>query len=90
MIVRRAAGNVSLPQCVGASPPPRHGPSCHDHHQTAGGVFWLGKTTLPGVHAAQLYGELSMSSFPKFLQNFGLLIAQLGLGGILQLHGWLR
>jgi putative oxidoreductase len=31
-----------------------------------------------------------MSSFLKFLQNFGLLIARLGLGGILLLHGWTR
>ena len=31
-----------------------------------------------------------MSSFLNFLQNFGLLIARLGLGGILLLHGWMR
>jgi putative oxidoreductase len=31
-----------------------------------------------------------MSSFLTFLQNFGLLIARLGLGGILLLHGWIR
>jgi putative oxidoreductase len=31
-----------------------------------------------------------MSSFLRFLQNFGLLIARLGLGGILLLHGWIR
>jgi putative oxidoreductase len=31
-----------------------------------------------------------MSSFLKFLQNFGLLMARLGLGGILLLHGWMR
>jgi putative oxidoreductase len=31
-----------------------------------------------------------MASFLNFLQNFGLLIARLGLGGILLLHGWTR
>jgi len=31
-----------------------------------------------------------MASFLSFLQNFGLLIARLGLGGILLLHGWMR
>jgi putative oxidoreductase len=31
-----------------------------------------------------------VSSFLNFLQNFGLLIARLGLGGILLLHGWMR
>jgi putative oxidoreductase len=31
-----------------------------------------------------------MASFVSFLQNFGLLIARLGLGGILLLHGWMR
>ena len=31
-----------------------------------------------------------MSSFLNFLQSFGLLIARLGLGGILLLHGWMR
>ena len=31
-----------------------------------------------------------MSSFVKFLQSFGLLIARLGVGGILRLHGWTR
>jgi putative oxidoreductase len=32
----------------------------------------------------------SMASFLSFLLNFGLLIARLGLGGILLLHGWIR
>jgi putative oxidoreductase len=31
-----------------------------------------------------------MSGFLSFLKSFGLLIARLGLGGILLLHGWLR
>jgi putative oxidoreductase len=31
-----------------------------------------------------------MASFLSFLQNFGLLVARLGLGGILLLHGWMR
>ena len=31
-----------------------------------------------------------MASFLRFLQNLGLLIARLGLGGILLLHGWTR
>jgi putative oxidoreductase len=31
-----------------------------------------------------------MSSFLTFLQNFGLLVARLGLGGILLLHGLMR
>jgi putative oxidoreductase len=31
-----------------------------------------------------------MSGFWSFLKSFGLLIARLGLGGILLLHGWLR
>jgi len=31
-----------------------------------------------------------MSSFLRFLQNFGLLVVRLGLGGILLLHGWIR
>jgi putative oxidoreductase len=31
-----------------------------------------------------------MSSFLKFLQSSGLLVVQLGLGGILLLHGWIR
>jgi putative oxidoreductase len=31
-----------------------------------------------------------MASFVSFLQNFGLLIARLGLGSILFLHGWMR
>jgi putative oxidoreductase len=31
-----------------------------------------------------------MASFLSFLQSFGLLIARLGLGGILLLHGWMR
>ena len=31
-----------------------------------------------------------MASFLSFLQSFGLLIARLGLGGILLLHGWIR
>ena len=31
-----------------------------------------------------------MASFLKFLQNLGLLLARLGLGGILLLHGWMR
>jgi putative oxidoreductase len=31
-----------------------------------------------------------MTSFLNFLKSFGLLIARLGLGGILLLHGWMR
>jgi putative oxidoreductase len=31
-----------------------------------------------------------MASFLRFLQNLGLLLARLGLGGILLLHGWMR
>ena len=31
-----------------------------------------------------------MSGFLSFLKNFGLLMARLGLGGILLLHGWIR
>jgi putative oxidoreductase len=31
-----------------------------------------------------------MASFLSFLQSFGLLVARLGLGGILLLHGWMR
>src|SRR5215216_3477365 len=31
-----------------------------------------------------------MAGFLSFLKNFGLLIARLGLGGILLLHGWIR
>jgi putative oxidoreductase len=31
-----------------------------------------------------------MAGFLSFLQSFGLLIARLGLGGILLLHGWIR
>jgi putative oxidoreductase len=31
-----------------------------------------------------------MASFLSFLQNFGLLVARLGVGGILLLHGWMR
>ena len=31
-----------------------------------------------------------MAGFLSFLKNFGLLIARLGLGGILILHGWMR
>ena len=31
-----------------------------------------------------------MASFLRFLQNVGLLLARLGLGGILLLHGWMR
>ena len=31
-----------------------------------------------------------MASFLKFLHNLGLLLARLGLGGILLLHGWMR
>jgi putative oxidoreductase len=31
-----------------------------------------------------------MASFLSFLQSLGLLIARLGLGGILLLHGWMR
>lgn len=31
-----------------------------------------------------------MATFIKFLQDFGLLIARIGLGAILLLHGWLR
>ena len=31
-----------------------------------------------------------MASFLSFLQSFGLLLARLGLGGILLLHGWMR
>src|SRR5215217_8184214 len=31
-----------------------------------------------------------MASFLSFLQSLGLLVARLGLGGILLLHGWMR
>src|SRR5215218_10894991 len=31
-----------------------------------------------------------MASFLSFLQSFGLLVARLGLGSILLLHGWMR
>jgi putative oxidoreductase len=31
-----------------------------------------------------------MASFIRFMQNLGLLLARLGLGGILLLHGWMR
>jgi putative oxidoreductase len=31
-----------------------------------------------------------MAGFLSFLKNFGLLLARLGLGGILLLHGWIR
>ncbi|HJV13043.1 MAG TPA: DoxX family protein [Propionibacteriaceae bacterium] len=31
-----------------------------------------------------------MAGFLSFLQSFGLLLARLGLGGILLLHGWIR
>ena len=31
-----------------------------------------------------------MAGFLSFLKNFGLLVARLGLGGILLLHGWIR
>ena len=31
-----------------------------------------------------------MASFLSFLKSFGLLLARLGLGGILLLHGWMR
>src|SRR5215212_10534547 len=31
-----------------------------------------------------------MAGFLSFLKNFGLVIARLGLGGILLLHGWMR
>jgi putative oxidoreductase len=31
-----------------------------------------------------------MAGFLSFLQSFGLLMARLGLGGILLLHGWIR
>ena len=31
-----------------------------------------------------------MAGFLSFLKSFGLLVARLGLGGILLLHGWIR
>src|SRR3954469_10617322 len=58
--------------------------------QSNAACSWIDRIGVRSFDAAHLQGEATMSGFWSFVKSFGLLIARLGLGGILLLHGWLR